>query len=106
MLDGTASRFSQSFLPSAEARDARGLQTHYGLRHSQPLAVHIQVHQREAGRTAAGGSSSIPGISLSRNQRCASGCEMDVLLSLVLAPSLDSSPFVTRPQSSCTARGG
>src|SRR5215467_57656 len=57
-------------------------------------------------RTAAGGSSSIRGISLSRNQRYASGCEMDVLLSHVLAPSLDSSPFVTRPQSSCTARGG
>src|SRR5499433_236719 len=57
-------------------------------------------------RTAAGGSSSIPGISLSRNQRCASGYEMDVLPSLALAPSLDSSPFVTRPQSSCTALGG
>src|SRR5215472_15108263 len=57
-------------------------------------------------RTAAGGSSSIPGISLSRTQRCASRCEMDVLLSHVLAPSLDSSPFVTRPQSSCTALGG
>src|SRR5215813_2017588 len=57
-------------------------------------------------RTAAGGSSSIPGISLSRTQRCASRCEMDVLLSHVLTPSLDSSPFVTRPQSSCTALGG
>src|SRR5215472_8271153 len=57
-------------------------------------------------RTAAGGSSSIPGISLSRNQRCASGYEMDVLPSLALAPSLDSSPSVTRPQSSCTALGG
>src|SRR5215470_18070744 len=57
-------------------------------------------------RTAAGGSFSIPGISLSRNQRCASGCEMDVLLALVLAPSLGSSPCVTRPQSSCISSAG
>src|SRR5215467_12006475 len=106
MLGGTARRFPQSSCDLAEARDTR--RTSHTLRPTPlPAACDADTGSpARSRRTAAGGSSSIPGILLSRNQRCASGYETDVLLSLGLAPSLDSSPSVTRPQSSCTARGG